>query len=338
MNSDQTRALKSLISLGDLLNPQNKELLSAISRTYAENNWLTEPNYLKSLSHWAEILNEKGLTSFMSPYSNCSKSLRVGVIMAGNIPMVGFHDLLCVLLSGHTAIVKPSSDDKYVMNYICETLNSFGLQKPIEVAERLEGIDAVIATGSNNSHRYFEYYFRTKPSLLRKNRKSIAILSGNESLEELNLLSDDIFTYFGLGCRNVSTIAIPEGMDITKILDQTMSWQMLTDHNKYANNYTYHRALLLMNQAHHLDTGFCLIQNKRDLNAPLACLYYFEYKNEDDIREFLEENAENIQCTVGNYSDVCSVPFGESQKPDLQDYADGIDTMHFLSNLDKSTI
>jgi len=330
---EQYKVIEALEKLGSLLTPDNEELNAAISRTYVENNWLTRENYAMSLTQWANNLKSDKLQRFASSYTYCNSPKKVGVIMAGNIPMVGFHDLLCVLLNGHHALIKPSSDDKYVMLYLAKKLAELGLESRLSVVERLDKLDAVIATGSNNSFRYFEHYFRNVPSLLRKNRKSLAVLTGEETAEDLDALADDVFKYFGLGCRNVSLVFLPRDMNISDVLDHFMKYKDFENHNKYANNYTYHRALLLMNQEQHLDTGFSLPKERTSLHAPLACIHYAYYDSITEVESFLSENQEEIQCVVGNYSDVATVALGQAQNPELQDFADGVDTLYFLENL-----
>jgi hypothetical protein len=329
---NRTQLIAAFVNLGDSFRADNEKLNAAINRTYYENNWLTEESYWQALLHWKSTLTTANLENFIAPYKIAKTPKNIGVIMAGNIPMVGFHDLLCTLLSGHIAIVKPSSDDKYVMLYIINYLSAIkGLQDRVQVVERLEGLDGVIATGSNNSFRYFEHYFKNIPHLLRKNRKSMAVLSGQETSEELELLANDVFKHYGLGCRNVSFIYLPKSMNITRILDHFMGYKHLENHNKYANNYTYHRAILLMNGEQHLDTGFILPKERLDLLAPLACINYAYYQSKEDVKRFIEKNTEEIQCVVGNYSELDTIPYGKSQEPDLQDFADNINTLKFLS-------
>ncbi len=326
-------SINMFVELGKLLTKENEELAACIQRTYVENNWLIEDNYWQAIGEWRTKLTQDNLLAFVQEYTWGTSPKKVGIIMAGNIPMVGFHDLLCVLLSGHTANIKPSSDDKYVLLYIAKTLSNLGLAERIKVVERLDNIDAIIATGSNNSFRYFEHYFKHIPNLLRKNRKSLAILDGTETDEQLKDLADDVFQYFGLGCRNVSLLFLPKSLDITRVLDHFMHYADLSNHNKFANNYTYHKAVLLMNSEQHLDTGFLLPKERLALNAPLACINYTFYESETEIESFIEENESEIQCVVGNYSKLNTIPFGKSQKPDLQDYADNLDTLGFLQNL-----
>jgi hypothetical protein len=256
--------------------------------------------------------------------------------MAGNLPLVGFHDLLVVLLSGNAATVKLSSDDKSLMGHFIAVIMSQSpeLEQRIKLNDTLsKSLDAVIATGNNNSYRYFEYYFKGIPHVLRKNRKSIAVLQGDETETEIAQLADDVFSYFGLGCRNVSLIFIPRSMDIVKIIDGFESYHELRNHNRYANNYTYHKALLLMNKDEHLDNGFALIRENRDLNAPLACVYYSYYDELSEVHDFIENKREDIQCVVGKNLKLDTIDLGCTQSPNLQDFADNIDTFKFLESL-----
>jgi hypothetical protein len=334
----QAEIIRSFSALGNILSSDNEPLNANINKTYLNNNWLTTENYWQALNYWKSALSDNTLTEFCKDYPINSTPKQVGIIMAGNIPLVGFHDLLVVLLSGNEAIVKPSSDDKYVIAYLIGELQKINSQlgNRITLVERLKDIDAVIATGSNNSFRYFEYYFKDIPSVLRKNRKSIAVLDGSETAQDLDGLARDVFEYFGLGCRNVSYILLPKSSNITKVLDHFMSYTELSNHNKYANNYTYHKALLLMNNEQHLDTGFVLAKERKDLNTPLACIHYSYYENEADLDQIIEKDADHIQCIVGNYSKANTVAFGSSQNPSLQDFADNINTMKFLKELNNS--
>lgn len=330
----KSELIAALVSMSTDLTAQNEKLNAAIHRTYVENNWLIQENYWNAISEWQNQLTTSLLYEFMSGYDVVAEPKKIGIIMAGNIPMVGFHDLLCVLLTGHIARIKTSSDDPYVIPVLCSILIEKlpALIERIQIVDRVNGIDAAIATGSNNSFRYFEQYFSKIPALLRKNRKSMAVLSGQETPEELASLSDDIFQYFGLGCRNVSLIFLPKNMPIVTVLDATMKYKELVNHNKFANNYTYHRALLLMNSEQHLDTGFALPKERKDLHAPLACLHYSFYDNIAEVEEFIENNKNDLQCIVGNYCSVASTTLGSSQKPDLQDFADGENTLNFLTS------
>ncbi|MDG1045217.1 MAG: acyl-CoA reductase [Bacteroidia bacterium] len=334
----QKDLIQAFYHLSSKLDPSNQDLGDAINQTFSNNSWLTPENYWKSINHWKSSLNKENIKDFIAKYSIANNPKTIGIIMAGNIPMVGFHDLLCVLLMGHKAQIKLSSDDPYVIAYFIGVLKSINsnFKDRIIIADKLHSIDAVIATGSNNSYRYFESYFKQLPRLLRKNRKSIAVLDGTETEIQLKSLADDVFTYYGLGCRNVSQIFIPSDQSIEKVLDAMISHIDVINHHKYANNYTYHKALLLMNNEQHLDTGFLLPKKRRNLSAPLACIHYDYYNSIDIVKNFIQENKEQIQCIVGNYSTSDVVPFGKAQSPDLKDFADNINTLEFLSTLETS--
>ncbi len=327
-----------LSKLGDKFREINSET-PLLQQAYLYNNWFTIDMQLKSIHAWADILTKVNLEDWLKNYqiSVRTEPKTVAIIMAGNIPLVGFHDLLCVLLSGNKALVKMSSDDKQLMSWVITTLIEIepSLSEKIKIAEdyQLKNFDAIIATGSNNSNRYFEYYFKDKPNLLRKTRNSLAVLSGNESPQELDLLADDVFLYFGMGCRNVSKLLLPKGYNLEPMFLAFERYKDIINHNKFANNYTYHKALFLMNQDPHLDNGFLIVKQDDSLSSPLSVLMFQFYENEQDIQTFLELHKDNIQCVVGNLPGMNAVPFGKSQQPALSDYADGIDTMAFLAGI-----
>ncbi len=252
--------------------------------------------------------------------------------MAGNIPLVGFHDFLSVFLSGHIAVIKLSSDDKHLFPAVLNIMNSLnsGISECVEVVDgKLTGFDAVIATGSDNSALYFESYFGKYPNIIRKNRTSIAIINGKETKEELKKIGDDIFSYYGLGCRNISQILVPENFKLDDFFEAIYDYNGVINHNKYANNYDYNKAVYLMNLETFLDNGFVLLKEDDSLNSPLAVIFYKRYKNQHDIDAYLNENAGKIQVIIGkDYTG-----FGDGQSPTLTDYADGIDTMAFLNKL-----
>lgn len=325
-------AIQVLTKLGVFLSEKNEELLSAITKSRIENPWFTEENYLKAVDYWSKTLTEENLTTFISEYSNAISSKKIGIIMAGNIPMVGFHDLMCVVLSGHQAVVKPSSDDKVMMELLVRKMNEWNEDLPkIEIVERLSAkdIDAVIATGSNNSYRYFDAYFGHLPNIIRKNRSSIAVLDGSESIAQIKLLGKDVFEYYGLGCRNVNLVFLPKKMDVRSLLDQWDEYKSVIDHHKYANNYTYHRAIFLMNKESHLDNDFLLLRERKELHAPLGTLNYWYYENMDEVDDFIANVKDDIQCEAS----LRKIPFGETQHPNIDDYADGVDTMAFLTQI-----
>lgn len=307
-----------------------------IIQAQIENQWFTPASQLQAIKYWSVKLNVKDLTTWISNYTYSNHPKKIGVIMAGNIPMVGFHDLLCVLLSGNISLIKYSSDDKVLMKWVRDELieidKRFG-ELLIEV-DKLNNCDALIATGSNNTSRYFESYFKSIPRIIRKNRSSLAVLSGKESLDELKKLSYDIFDYFGLGCRNVSKLLVPEGYNFNLFFDALESINKIMHHNKYFNNYTYHKAIFLMNLAPHLDNGFLILKMDEQLNSPLGCLFYSYYKSLSDITNFTESNKESIQIIISDPQFLQNaIPFGNSQYPELNEYADKVDTLKFLNEL-----
>jgi hypothetical protein len=301
------------------------------------NPWFTRENIDQALNGITKFLDIETLTQWAESYPLLQgKSKKVGVAMAGNIPLVGFHDLICVLISGHTLIAKLSSQDTALMKFMGVQLKliypKFAEQLFFE--ERLNGVEAVIATGSDNTSRYFEYYFRNIPSIIRKNRTSCAVLMGEEPIEELQKLGMDVFNYFGLGCRNVSKVFIPEGYDVSQLLAAWEKYKGIVNHHKYANNYDYQKCLLLMNQTPFYDGGQVLLIESTTLVSPISVVHYEPYKNLTELTSKLRALEEKLQCIVsakGWYPK--SVAFGEAQSPNLMDYADNIDTMKFLSLL-----
>lgn len=303
----------------------------------AENKWFTEENILFSLKSWANSLQSKNLFTWLEGYDISEHTIpyEVGIIMAGNIPLVGFHDFLSVLITGHKAVIKQSSNDKRLLPYIAKMLMSIEpeFQDYIHFEENtLKSYDAVIATGSNNTARYFEYYFKNKPHIIRKNRNGVAILNGNETIEDFKHLAEDIFKYFGLGCRNVSKLYVPKNYDFNDFYSHISHYKEFINHNKYANNYEYNKAVYLMSDIKFLDNGFLIVKEDTEISSPIAVVNFEEYEDKM-LKTSLKLNSENIQCIVGNHN-LCQFKFGEAQKPNLYDYADGVDTLNFLINLD----
>ncbi|NNC83470.1 MAG: acyl-CoA reductase [Flavobacteriales bacterium] len=296
------------------------------------NGWFTRQQVIFALASWAELLKEELLKSWSSHYPFAEESKRVGLIMAGNIPMVGMHDLISVLLSGHHLILRPSSDDHVLIRMVVALLTTLdeAYHDIIQWADgKLKGHEAIIATGSDNTSRYFEYYFSQVPHIIRKNRNGIAILNGQETEAELKALGQDIFQYFGLGCRNVSKIYVPEGYDLDTFFGGIYPHHSIIEHNKYANNYDYYRSVFLLNEDNILDNGFLLLKRHEALASPMASLHYERYSDEDALRKSLSAQSDQIQCIVSRKD----VPFGKAQSPALDDYADGVDTMQFLAEL-----
>jgi hypothetical protein len=314
----------------------SKQLEDNMLRAFHENGWFTEDNIRLSLQGIASWLSEEKLSTWLEKYPPSEDSQRVGIIMAGNIPLVGFHDLLCVLLSGHQAMIKMSSSDKVLLPILIDRLSEIeaDFSGKTSLVERLSDFDAVIATGSNNSARYFEYYFRNKPHIIRKNRNSLAILSGIESEEQLRELGKDIFCFYGLGCRNVSKVLLPEGFDLNRIFGAITEFEGVAMNKKYANNYDYYKAFYMLNKADLLENGFFLMKEDSSLYSPVAMLFYQFYSDANDLKTILEIEEENLQCLVTDIPGLPrSVPFGKSQFPTVDDYADGVDTMKFLCDL-----
>ncbi len=317
----------------------NSALNNVIENAHIHNPWFTPVNVRNSINAIAEQwLNRATIEEWLSRYSidklNAQSPKTIGVIMAGNIPLVGFHDFLCVLISGNKFLGKFSSKDGNLMLTITQMLTQIEPEftNYIEITDnQLKGFDAVIATGSDNSSRYFDYYFKNYPTIIRKHRNSIAIITGNETTCDFEQLSNDIFNYFGLGCRNVSKLLVPQGYNFTPMLDSFINWNHLINQNKYANNYEYNRAIYTMNQVIHLDTGYLLVTPSEAIESPVGVLFYQEYSTLKGAVEYINLNEEKVQCIVGNAgSHPRAIPFGTTQSPKIDDYADGLDTVEFL--------
>ena len=333
--------------LGDFIiqNLDTDALKPLFSATRNENGWFTEDNVKLAVENIAKIyLNETALEKFTQKYAFLNENFnpkKIGIVMAGNIPAVGFHDLLCVVLSGNIALLKLSSSDTASMTFLINKLYEFDpeLKNTIIIAQRLNDADALIATGSDNTAKHFEYYFSSKPRIIRRNRTSVAVLNGNESRAELANLGNDIFQYFGLGCRNVSKFYVPIGYTFDKFYESIEYWSTIQLHHKYNNNYDYNKSIYLVNRIPHLDNGFLLLKETGgrpddSLVSPISVCFYETYENDAHLEQLLAESAEKIQCTVSSDTRFLnSFKFGEAQVPKLEDFADGIDTMEFLINL-----
>jgi hypothetical protein len=302
-----------------------EQLQVVVNRQIAYNGWFTKESVQQSLLALGMQLTEEHLTEWAGAYSFTEKPKSVALIMAGNIPLVGFHDFLSTLVSGHKVICKLSSA-------LAEHLVSFvpGLKERIVLTTgRLEGIEAVIATGSDNSLKYFEQYFGKYPHIFRSNRTSLAVFTGNETKEQIEALGSDVFNYFGLGCRNVSHVLFPKGFEISRFFEGVFGYSNVINNNKYGNNYDYNKTVYLMNQSPLLDNNFVLLRETDLLFSPLAMIHYHFYENEQEVIEYIESHKEQIQVVVGEKY----TPFGDAQRPTLNDYADGVDTMKWLSEL-----
>jgi hypothetical protein len=304
-----------------------------LKKSEIENPWFTIENQKFALKQWADLLTDENINKWLKEYSLSKTSKRLGLILAGNIPLVGFHDVISVVLSNHIPVIKLSSKDRYMIPFLLKKWNEFSDGNvSFEFVEKLENFDAVIATGSNNTARYLEYYFKNHLHIIRKNRTSIAVIKGDETEEELKLLAEDIFRYFGLGCRNVTRLFIPQDYVIDRIFESFLNFQDIINHNKYANNYDYNRAVYLLNQEKFWDNNFVMLKEDEKLFSPLSVINFSRYSSLDEVKDFIAENEENIQCVVAKGElGLDSIALGEAQNPGLDTYADNVDTMKFLS-------
>lgn len=335
--------IEGFIRLGDYLRSIKKEdkayapLFACIQKATQVNSWFTQKNCLLALKAWGETLQKADIEQWIKAYTLPHPQTKtVGLILAGNIPLVGFHDVLCVLISGHKACIKLSSSDPHLIPFLIDQLQESSPVFNDRISftqERLDTFDAVIATGSNNAARYFDYYFSKVPNLIRKNRNGVAVLNGEESKEELAGLAQDIVQYYGLGCRSISKIYLPQGYDLNLIFGALYDHADLMDSAKYANNYDYNKAVFLMSDIALLENGFMLMRESEAFGSPVACLHYWHYDSLKALEKHLEVYAGEIQCISTNLPLPSTVPLGKAQQPALWDYADGVDTLAFLSKL-----
>jgi len=298
------------------------------------NGWFTQENVLYAVEGWANTLTQSNLEQWTKSYDlNISEPKTVAIIMAGNIPLVGFHDFLSVLVSGHNVMVKQSSNDKHLLPLLAKYLEYVepSFKGRIQFTEgKLEDFDAVIATGSNNTARYFEHYFKNKPAIIRKNRNSIAVLDGSESEEQMKALANDIFRYYGLGCRNVSKLFIPKDYNFDAFFNGVYEWHPIINEQKYANNYDYNKAVYLMSEFDMLENGFLMIKEDQSYASPIATVFYEYYDSKESLKSKIQQEQDNIQCIVADGFIDNEITFGQAQNPQLWDYADGVDTIAFL--------
>ncbi len=313
-------------------NEYDSEFEMILKKSEIENPWFTMDNQKFALKQWSDLLTRDNINSWLSSYSPSKTTKKVGLILAGNIPLVGLHDVISVIVSNHIPLIKLSSKDKQMLPFLLKKWKEFSDNEiEYEFVERLVDFDAVIATGSNNTARYLEFYFKNHLSIIRKNRTSVAVIKGDETEEELKLLAQDIFRYFGLGCRNVTRLFIPEDFVIDRVFESFIDFKEIINHNKYANNYDYNRAVYLLNQDKFWDNNFVMLKEDEKLFSPLSVIHFSRYSSLDDVKNFINENEENIQCVVGkNDLGIETVNFGEAQNPGLDTYADNVDTMQFL--------
>jgi hypothetical protein len=323
----------------------NREFFKGFSEILEQepvlNPWFTRDFLMKALSGIASMLEEEVLRRWLHPYGikplAPDAELTVGLVLAGNIPLVGFHDVMSVLASGHRVLAKASTKDDRLIRQVAGILSAIDpdLGRRIRFTDdKLSGMDAVIATGSDNSARYFEYYFRKIPHIIRKNRNGVAVLSGQESTEELAALGEDIFSYFGMGCRNVTKLYIPEDYDLKILLGVLDRFHELYQHHKYGNNVDYYRSIYLLNQVPLLDNGVLLLKEDSSIASPVGVVFYERYSDIGQVQRDLEQQSQGIQCIVSTSAEIeAAILPGSTQTPMPWDYADGVDTIRFLMEL-----
>jgi len=313
------------------------EFLDLIHLSQSHNGWYTPEQVFFAVNSWAEALTKENLDKWLSEYDLTDiEPKTIGLILAGNIPLVGFHDFLSVLISGHKVLVKTSSNDQHLLPFLSKYMIAIEpqLANSITFVEgKLENFDAVIATGSNNTARYFEYYFKEKPSIIRKSRNSVAVLNGTESEEQMIALGEDIFRYFGLGCRNVSKLFVPKGYNFDAFFGGVFPYQDIIKYERYANNYDYNKAVFLMSNFKLLDNEFLTIKEDTSYASPISSIFYEFYDDLEALKNRLEADNEQIQCIVSDGIIENSIAFGKTQKPELWDYADNVDTIAFLKGI-----
>ena len=330
---DLQRRINAFKKIGDYLREDFfLDQQERINEVVVKNPWFTKSNIVSAVDAWVDKLNFEMLDAWLAPYKldHIEAPKNILIVMAGNIPLVGFHDFLTVLILGHRVVLKMSSKDNILIKLIIEEL----IKIDVSFKERIifiddyknKEFDAVIATGNDNSVRYFSYYFKDLKKIIRKSRTSVALLYGTESSVQLKGLADDVFSYFGLGCRNISKVFLPKGYDLNKLFDAFYDYRSVIQHTKYSNNYDYHKTICLMGGSKLIENGFLLMKEDSSLFSPVAMLYYEYYDVIDTVEEFLDKNSDNIQCVVSSKH----IDFGYAQRPNLWDYADGIDTVEFL--------
>ncbi len=332
--------IEALVFLGKDMQESKEAWSQVILQAKHKNPWFTVENCEQSIQAIAEnYLSEQVLTNVVNTYNALENTApkRIGVVAAGNIPLVGIHDIISCFLSGNISIIKASEKDAVFIPYCIQRITTkYPVAKTyFEIVERLENFDAVIATGSNNTSRYFEYYFKNYPHIIRKNRNALAVLSGKESEEELLALGLDIFGFFGLGCRNVSMAFVPRGYDMAKLMNVLEPFAEIAYHNKYKNNLDYNAAIYLLNKEAHLISDFLVMRESDSLSSRIACLHYSYYDSLTEVESYLEKNSEKIQCVVSQLplKNANCFAFGQAQSPSFLDFADNVDTLEFLQNL-----
>lgn len=334
-----SQRIKGLVGLGKYLSHVHPDDLEDLIYTVGgRNSWFDKENVLHAIEGLKTLLGQEKMEQFVQQYNlEPASEKTIGIVMAGNLPAVGFHDLLLVLLTGSKAVVKLSQQDEVLMKFLIKALFEIEPGFSIEIVEKisLDNLDGVIATGSDNTSRYFESYFKRIPNIIRKNRTSVAVLTGEESEEEIIELGNDIFQYYGLGCRNVSKIYVPKDYNFPKMLDVLQAFNRVIQQAKYDNNYTYHKSVYLVNGRKHLDTGFLILTEDESLHSPLSVLYYEFYDSKEEVFESLASINTQLQCVATNIPNTLknTVELGKTQRPTINDFADGVDVVKFILSI-----
>ncbi len=330
--------VETLVQLGKMLDLNHTgELESVIHRASIENPWFTQNNIEKSIKAIrSQYLSTEALQYLVEKYHLDDNVVpqRVALILAGNIPLVGWHDVMCCFLTGHIAVVKLSEKDTVLMKYFMDTIIKIqpGASRQFDIVDRIKNHQAAIATGSNTSAQHFKYYFSNVPHIIRANRNSIAVLHGDETVEQLQLLGQDIFSYFGLGCRNVSKIFVPRDYDLSYFIEALTVYEPIIHHNKYKNNYDYNLALMLLNKEDFLQGPFFLLKESEAIVSRIASLHYQRYDEMSEVTHWVKEHDSEIQCVLSSkdIDTIHTLPLGEAQCPTIDTWADGVDTIQFL--------
>ncbi len=336
---NRSEKIEVLGGLGEYISSSHPALMDAVAQSGLKNRWFTQSFIRKALDNvTSQYLDKEKLTAWLHAYPESGDGMkRVGLILAGNIPCVGFHDLMSVFLSGNISLIKYSEKDEVLLSYLISVMTELDARvgKYFEKQERLTSFDAVITTGSNNTARYFHYYFGKYPHIIRNNKNGVAVLSGNETKEELRLLGNDIFDYFGLGCRNVSKIYVPQEYDFIPLMEVLDEFDEMALHNKYKNNFDYNLAIYMLNKIKIYSNGCVVLREEKVIPSRIASLHYGFYNDTKELSTHLKAELDGIQCIVSSerIDGVEVIPFGNSQMPSLSDYADGVDTMEFLISL-----
>lgn len=333
--------IEALVGLAQKLDRNNEELSSNVYQSKIHNQWFTEENSWRMLEAIkSEYLDHQNIKDWIRNYKikEVGTSKRVGLVLAGNIPLVGWHDIMCCFISGHTSVIKLSDKDKFLTPYLIKELKRIDSRTStyFEIVDKLKDFDAVIATGSNNTSKYFEYYFAKYPHIIRANRNAVAVLTGEETDEEINALGADIFEYFGLGCRNVSMCLVPRNLEWERYLNiWHEGYKRLAEHNKYKNNFDHNVSLFILNKEKYMISGSLIVKEDPSIASRISSMHYQHYDSQKEVENYLRDHKELIQCVV-SANDIIGVDtfrFGEAQRPKINDYADGVDTLKFLTGL-----